>query len=85
MAFTEAGEDKQIASGGLKLNWKNLENGDCPICGDRLEEFKHIRMFKCGCGFKISESRYGEILKGDFKPNSGRGYNVGDYYNEPPF
>lgn len=89
--FKPAGGDPQNSalpdSAGLPLRWKNLREGGCPKCGDELIEFKHIRMMKCTCGFKISEHRMSEILNkmDDDDDFHGQGFGFSNYHDDPPF
>lgn len=47
-----------------KMNWGQLQDGQCPACETRLFYSEDTMMFNCKCGFKITESRYKEITSG---------------------
>lgn len=90
MAFKTAGGDTPEKSkyDGLPSAWENLASNCCPKCGEALSLFEHVSLYKCGCGFKISTSRFEEIRAkytgaDSFGENSG--YRYGNYHDEPPF
>jgi DNA-directed RNA polymerase subunit RPC12/RpoP len=64
---------RQNPTTNIKIKWQNLINGLCPICASMLrpnEEGK-LRFQKCinfDCTFKITDSRYGEILNDEMHP-----------------
>lgn len=48
------------------MNWFALKKNLCPQCNKSLLMacIEYARMFKCKCGFTISEQRYKEITSG---------------------
>lgn len=89
MAFKEASASA-LADGpaktGLPKNWSALKEAKCPSCSDDLVEFEHLKLFKCACGFKISEFRFSEILRDLDKPKARScGFSKGNYHDESPF
>lgn len=94
--FIQAGENDRFKSAGsdsiehdcegLPIHWDNIKDGKCPKCGKMLEEFKHVQLLKCKCGFKISEYRASQLLReleqGKVKYSS---FNYSEYEDDPPF
>lgn len=91
MAMSEAGASNydsrqpEQSGGGLSLEWHALEDGGCPKCREELVFFENIDMYKCPCGFKISRTRFDEIVQKMIDGDIGRGYCFGGYTDEPPF
>ena len=88
MAFKEAGSTgHKPENTGLPKNWDRLEDQECPICADELVYFNHLDMWKCACGFKISDTRMREIVKSIDERDTycSQGWRVGDWYDEGPF
>ena len=51
------------------MNWKRLQNNECPSCGSSLAQDARTMMIVCSkCSFKINESRLAEILRFGYKP-----------------
>ena len=71
MSFLEVGDRfKEAKEGsqkpeveGLPLCWENLQTKACPRCGDSLEDFEHISMWRCGCGFNISHYKLDDLVR----------------------
>lgn len=82
MAFEETGSEQEYNdSGGLPKRWDALDGDCCPKCLDPLVYFEHIELWKCTCGFKISNKRKREIVK---IMRSGT-FGYGNYDDESPF
>lgn len=88
MAFKTAGGDefKPSRTEGLPMMWQNLEDDCCPKCADPVFLFEDISLWKCKCGFKISDARKKELV--EIKEEQKNGWNrfgFGNYDDEPPF
>jgi ribosomal protein S27AE len=86
--FTEAGKEREQSTDtkGLPKDWDNLLSDECPLCGDELVEFEHIRMWKCGCGFKISTYKKEQITKSiEDEEWYGNSFMYGNWHDESPF
>lgn len=84
--FKEAGASPEKNEGPLNLKWYRLEDYECPKCGESLTHFENIDMWKCGCGFKINNTRLVEIIqKIDEAQGFNSGFRYGNYHDEPPF
>lgn len=72
------------------MQWDNLINKDCPRCGKGLEEFVHLNVWKCECGFRISDYRLKEIqdsMDGSEEATMGfsSGFGFNQFDDDPPF
>ena len=91
MSFKEAGKSNEgsvARDNGLPLNWENLQWKCCPRCGDEMTEFEHLKLWKCGCGFNISESRKNEIvydIQDGVNISRNGGYGYSKYHDHSPF
>lgn len=85
MAFKESGSTGDNQKGGIKMNWDRLEDYGCPMCGDDLKHFEHIDLWKCICGFKISNNRLVEIISSIDEQDYNSGFRYGGYTDESPF
>lgn len=47
-----------------KMNWKALQDGNCPSCGNVLHYNEDTCIHHCGCNFRISVERFREITSG---------------------
>ena len=56
-----------VAAG--KIDWKALENMECPKCGCKLLK-NQIGYGCCACSFKIRESRFNEMINSMMRPPS---------------
>lgn len=84
--FKEAGDNSEnTRSGGLPKMWHRLEDNECPACGDELELFTHLDLWKCPCGFKISDVRKREIQDSRDERMYGRGFGCGNWHDDTPF
>jgi len=89
MAFKESNEDRSgdQQNSGLPKRWELLSADQCPICSDDLVEFDHLSLWKCRCGFKISDYKKTEIQtrieEREDGGSGGWGYN--DYQSDSPF
>lgn len=82
MAFEETSDKTFDQEDGLPLSWHALEEDCCPKCLDPMAYFEDIDLWKCTCGFKISDTRKREIEAGT---TGVRSFSLGDYHDEPPF
>lgn len=88
MSFQPAGENRQHDPDGkgLPKHWDALESDCCALCREPMTLFDHVDMWKCLCGFKITDYRKREIEESIREQDTMTGgYMIGNYMDEDPF
>jgi len=87
MSFKEAGAPPEKR--GIHLDWSYILDDRCPACGDELVYFDRFYLWKCGCGFKISDNKkdtmYDKVCDDPENYQTNGGFNMGNWTDEPPF